>query len=75
MSQSGIPMIVDNARYESKRSDAKQDPKRCNVSTSETTKTSSGESMSATPYASSTLMLDDVAMGTVPRDRNIYLPH
>ena len=68
-------MSVDNARYASKRSDVKYDPRRCNASTSEIAKTSSGEGMPATPYASSTGVLDDVAMGTVPQDRSIYLLH
>lgn len=42
-------MIVDNFWDESKILDAKYDPKHCNASTYETTRTSSGEGMSATP--------------------------
>ena len=66
MSLSGIPMTIDNAQYESKRSDAKHDPKHCNASTSETVETSSGEGMFATPYALSTHVLDDVAVRMIP---------
>ena len=58
-------MIVDNGLYESKRSDAKHDPKHFNASTSEIAETSS-EGMYATPYESSTPMLDDVAIVMVP---------